>query len=159
MPVNRAFIEQFAYSEDQNTIDLFQALTQLANFSDALESATGVNLSPSSSSQSAAAAAPASGTWSVTGASGQFTVQLTPDPSVTAPVQYQIQSAVDQNFDANSSVQSFTLGFGQQTLTIVDPGSTKFFRMQCRTQGSGWSTWLMYADATGVTAVVAGSLP
>ena len=152
MPVDRSYIAQFAYDPAQT--DLYQALTQLANFSDTLEQKAGIRVSATGST----APAPAASQWAIAAAAGHYLIQITPPAAATAPVQHQLRSALDQNFDANSSVFTYTLGLGENTLDLVDPNETRYWQMRSRYQGSGWNNWLSYATAAGVVALNAGAL-
>jgi hypothetical protein len=154
MPVDTSYITPLA--SDPSTVNLYQAFTTFAQFMNSLENAVGVNAGSKTSVQSAAA--PKQASWKITAAgNGHFVIQIT-NPSGTAPIQHQIASATDQSFDANSNSTMFTLGFGQTTLDIVDPHVTKYFRIQSRTAGSAWNSWLIYANASGVVSLASGAL-
>lgn len=157
MPVNRTYITPLAYSNAA----LFQALNALANHADSLEKAVGVQIVPGTqNSVTNSASAPSAASWAITAGNGHFLIQIT-NPSLTGvanPVQHQIESAVDQNFDANSAVTAFTLGVGQATLDVIDPGVTKYFRLRSRLVGSGWNSWRMYATSSGVVSLTSGAL-
>lgn len=157
MPVSRGYIAAFAADPDSD--DLFQALTDLANFSDALEQASG---QPVNAGTGATTPAPATASWTITAANGHFLVQITnPTPSgnaVQGPIQHQIASAVDQNWDANSQMTTYTLGVGEVTRDLVDPGVTKYWRLRSRYPGSAWNSWLTYSTTAGVVALSPGAL-
>ncbi len=155
MPVDRSYIAQFAYDPANNA--LFQALTQLANFSDALEQAAGVRVGAGGGT--AAAPAPAAASWTIAAAQGHFLIAIAnPAAAGTTPLQHEIQSAASTLFDANSSVNDYVLGLGQATVDIIDPNTTLFWRLRSRTPGSVWNSWRLYADAGGVAALNAGAL-
>lgn len=153
MPVNRAYINGFATANGP----LYQALSALANQSDALEKAAGLVLGTSSGSQ-ASSPAPAAAQWTITARNGHFLVQITNPASATAPVQHQVRSGLNQNFDANASVASYTLGFGQTTLDVIDPNEARFWQIQSRYQGSAWNGWSTYTGPSGAMALNAGAL-
>ncbi|MGH9475436.1 MAG: hypothetical protein ACRD1C_03785 [Terriglobales bacterium] len=153
MPVNRAYITPYAISD----VNLYQAFVALANQSDALELASGLVLGAPQGSQASAAAPPAA-SWTIAASQGHFVIQITNPPSATAPVQHQIRSALDQNFNANSSMAAFTLGLGETTRDIVDPNETRYWQIRSRYQGSSWNSWSSYATSYGVVGLNAGVL-
>jgi hypothetical protein len=155
MPVDRSYIASFAY--DPASLALFQALTQLANFSDALEAAAGVRVGAGGGPSAAPAPAPAS--WTIAAAQGHFLVAITnPASAGSTPLQHEIQSAASTLFDANSAVSDYVLGLGQTTVDIINPNLTLYWRLRSRTPGSAWNSWLLYANASGVAALNAGAL-
>lgn len=153
MPVNRAYINGFATSNAA----LYQALTALANQADALERTAGVTLGTPGGSQ-AATAAPAAAQWTITASQGHYVVQITNPAAATAAIQHQIRSALDENFNANSTMATFTLGLGEGTRDIVDPNETRYWQLRSRYQGSNWNSWRSYATTAGVVALNAGAL-
>jgi hypothetical protein len=155
MPVDRSYIAQFAYSPAD--VNLFQALTQLANFSDALEQAAGVRIG--SSGASAGAPAPGMASWTITAAEGHFQIMIANPVSLGATLlQHEIQSAASTLFDAHSGVSDYVLGLGQTTADIVSPNQPLYWRLRSRTPGSAWNSWRIYAGATGVASLNAGAL-
>lgn len=153
MPVNRSYINGFAVSNPP----LFQALSTLANQSDALERATGVVLgAPAASSTAAPAPPPAQ--WLITAAEGHFVIQITTPANATATVQHQLRSALNQSFNLQASVNIYTLGYGECTRDIVDPNETRYWQLRSRYQGSSWNAWAAYATSYGVVALNAGDL-
>lgn len=156
MPVDRAYITPYAITDS----DLYQALTQLANFSDALESAAGIQVGPGRTSSSAPA--PAAASWQIEAANGHYLIQIVnPVPAgngLQAALQSQVASATSLAFDANSATTTYTLGIGQTTLDVIDPNVAKYWRLRSRYAGSGWNAWLTYANASGVAALNAGAL-
>ncbi|HVA64313.1 MAG TPA: hypothetical protein VNF74_11360 [Terriglobales bacterium] len=152
MPVDRSYIAPYAATDSQ----AYQALTALANFSDALEKAAGVRVGGTAAAQ---APAPAQASWIIAAATGHYTIQITnPAAAGSVAVQHQVRSATNQQFDANSAVSTFTLGLGQTTLDVVDPNLAKYWQIRSRYQGSAWNNWLTYANASGVVALNAGVL-
>lgn len=157
MPVSRAYIAPYAVTDSS----LYQALSDLANHADALEKALGVCVAASATAPVAAAAAPpAPVSWSVQAGNGHFLVQIADPamPGVSAPLLHQLETSLDGNFDANGSVNRYTLGVGQITLDLVDPGVTKYFRLRSRQQGSNWNAWRTFSTKIGVTALASGAL-
>ncbi|TAN23905.1 MAG: hypothetical protein EPN33_03560 [Acidobacteria bacterium] len=152
MPINRSYINGFAVSNPL----LFQALSTLANQSDALERATGVVLGAPSGG--AAAPAPPPAHWLITANQGHFVIQITTPANATAPVQHQIRSALNQSFNLQASVNIYTLGYGECTRDIVDPNETRYWQLRSRYQGSSWNAWAAYATSYGVVALNAGAL-
>ncbi|HUX66399.1 MAG TPA: hypothetical protein VMV31_02805 [Terriglobales bacterium] len=151
MPVDRSYIAPYAATDSQ----AYQALTALANFSDALEKAAGVRVG----SAAAQAPAPPQASWTIAASQGHYMLQIVnPTSSGSASIQHQVRSATDQNFNANSAVSTFTLGLGQTTLDVVDPNLSKYWQLRSRLQGSAWNNWLTYANAGGVVALNAGVL-
>ncbi|MGH9413014.1 MAG: hypothetical protein ACRD0Y_04665 [Terriglobales bacterium] len=153
MPVNRAYINGFLISSPA----LFQALSALANQSDALEQAAGVVLGTSGGS-TASAPVPAAAQWVISASEGHFLIQITKSSAARAPIQHQLRSALDQSFNANSSLMICTLGFGETTRDIIDPNETRYWQLRSRYQGSGWNSWSTYATSYGVVALNAGAL-
>ena len=152
MPVSRAHISPYA-STDTNQ---FQAFTDLANFMDALEKAIGTRVGGASASTPA----PAAVGWTITAAEGHYLIQIA-DPSgsgVQPPIQHQIASSAAADFGAAAAVNTYTLGVGETTRDIVDPGVVKYWRLQSRYQGSEWNGWRLYATAAGVVALASGAL-
>ncbi|HXR96989.1 MAG TPA: hypothetical protein VN709_04015 [Terriglobales bacterium] len=155
MPVSRAYIAPFATSDGNQ----FQAFTDLANFVDALEAAIGVRLG-----SGARASAPAPASWTITAADGHVLIQISnPTGSGVQPapqpmVQHQIASSASQTFDPSAGTTTYTLGMGETTRDIVDPGVTKYWRLQSRLAGSAWNGWRMYATSAGVVPVATGAL-
>lgn len=135
----------------------FQALMDLANFADSLEQAIGARLGAGAATQ---AAAPLASDWAITALNGHYFIEITPPAgsSLLPPVQHQIACANDQTFDVNSSSVVYTLGLGETSRDIVDPGATRYWRLRSRFPGSGWNAWRMYATAAGVTALNSGTL-
>ena len=153
MPVSRGWINQLLPADSV----AWRATTDLANHADALEQSLGVEvLSGQQAGAALRPAPPAPSAWTIAAGSGHFAVALTPPNG--AWVQYELQSAKDTNFNANSSVSDYTLGLGATTLDVVDPGVTKFWRARWRTLGSSWSGWRNYASAGGVVALSSGAL-
>lgn len=153
MPVNRSYINGFAVSNPL----LFQALSMLANQSDALERATGLVLgAPSAGSTAAPAPPPAQ--WLITASEGHFVIQITTPAGASAPVQHQIRSALNQSFNLQASVNLYTLGCGECTRDLVDPNETRYWQIRSRYQGSDWNAWAAYATSYGVVALNAGDL-
>ncbi|HEY7839188.1 MAG TPA: hypothetical protein VIC54_11385 [Terriglobales bacterium] len=116
MPVSRAHISPYA-STDTNQ---FQAFTDLANFMDALEKAIGTRVGGTSASTPA----PAAVRWTITAAESHYLIQIA-DPSgsgVQPPIQHQIASSTAADFGAADAVNTYTLGVGETTRDIVDPG-------------------------------------
>jgi hypothetical protein len=160
MPVDRSYIMQFAYDPAQ--VNLFQALSSLANFSDGLEQAAGVTVGASSTSTQAQTPAPAQATWTIAAANGHYMISIT-NPTVsgqtTQPlIQHTVRSALDQNFNANSSMNTYSLGFGQISIDVIDPNETRYWQIQSRYPGSNWNNWLTYSTSAGVVALNAGNL-
>ncbi len=157
MPVSRGYINSFAADPDDN--DMFQAFTDVANFADALEQAIGQQVG---AGQASSLPTPGSAGWTIAAANGHFMVQITnPAPAAGAsqpPIQHQVASAVDLNFNTNSAVTTYTLGLGELTRDIVDPGVTKYFRIRSRFPGSTWNNWMTYSTAAGVVALSPGVL-
>lgn len=153
MPVNRSYINGFAVSNPP----LFQALSTLANQSDALERAAGVVLGGPAAG-SAAAPAPPPAQWLITASEGHFVIQITPPAGATAPMQHQLRSALNQSFNLHASVNAYTLGLGECTRDIVDPNETRYWQIRSRYQGSDWNSWSAYATSYGVVALNAGDL-
>ncbi len=153
MPVNRANFAPFAVSDSSQ----FQAFTDLANFADALERAAGVRIGANGASNTPA---PAPATWTVSALNGHFVVQVTDQPSSATqpPVQHQIASSTSINFDNLAGITTYTLGLGETTRDIVDPGVTKYWRLQSRYPGSAWNGWRLYATSSGVAALSSGPL-
>lgn len=153
MPVNREWIEPYAAERP----DLYQALTSLADQSDAIEAAAGLLIPATGQAQAATPGPPQA--FSVTAASGHFAVAITPPANTPPPlIQYQLQSGLDQNWNSASGVATYTLGFGAQTLDVVDPGVTKYWRARWRSVGSAWSGWQTYSGSQGVVALSSGNL-
>lgn len=150
MPVDRQWIDGYAVDRP----DLYQALTSLADASDAMESAAGLSLG-TQAQQAPVPAAPSQ--FAVTAANGHFVLTVSP-PAPPPMVQYEAQSAVDQNWGSGSQISDFLLGFGQGSLDVVDPGATKFWRLRWRAAGSAWSKWLTYSNSQGVVALSSGNL-
>lgn len=153
MPVNRAYINGYATLDS----DLYQALTALANQCDAIERAAGVVLGAPQGSQAALAPPPAA-QWTITTAQGHYVIQIVNPAAAAAPIQHQIRSGLDQNFNANSDVATFTLGLGEATRDIVDPNETRYWQIRSRYQGSSWNPWASYATSYGVVSLNAGAL-
>lgn len=156
MPVDRSYIQPLATDPDPGQRNLYQALTALANFGDTLEKAAGV--SATGGSGAAQAAAPAQATAAITAAQGHYVVQMTNPQNAAAAIQHQLQSAISQNFDANSATNTFTLGLGALSLDMVDPNENRYWRWRSRYQGSAWNPWRAYATAAGIVALNAGVL-
>lgn len=154
MPVSRAYITPYATSDS----NLYQALVALANFSDGLETATGVRVGQAGSTAQTQAPAPPQASWTITAAQGHYQISIANPASVTAPVQHQLQSASSTNFDADSSTTTFTLGLAQTTLDVVDPNLALYWRLRSRTSGGAWNNWLTYSGTSGVVALNAGAL-
>ncbi|MHB8734376.1 MAG: hypothetical protein ACYC6M_03640 [Terriglobales bacterium] len=150
--------ESFEYTRQADPA-LYRALNTLAQGMDALQAAQGVSLASGTPASGAAPAPPPAG-WIVTAGNGHFNIQISnPAYSGLAPaLQHQVASAVNQNFDTNAATAVFTLGYGQTTLDVVDPGVTKYWRLRSRTLGSGWNAWQSYSTASGVTALASGAL-
>ncbi|MGH8115525.1 MAG: hypothetical protein ACREPS_10810, partial [Rhodanobacteraceae bacterium] len=106
----------------------------------------------------ASMAAPSTAQWTIAVSQGHYVVQITNPASAAAPVQHQIRSSLDQNFNANSSMVTFTLGLGEATRDIVDPNESRYWQIRSRFQGSNWNSWASYATAYGVVALNAGAL-
>lgn len=152
MPVSRAYIAPFAATNNSE----FQAFTALANFCDALEQAIGVRIGANGSSS---VPPPPPAQWTISAANGHYLVQITnPNGSSQAPIQHQIASSTDVNFDAQGSTTTYSLGVGETSRDIVDPGVTKYWRIQSRHPGSTWNGWRLYSTSTGVTALSSGAL-
>lgn len=157
MPVSRGWINQLLQADPV----AWRATTDLANHADALEQSLGVEvLSGQQAGAALRPAPPAPSAWTIAAGSGHFAVALTPPSGAPQSrwIQYELQSATDTNFNANSNVSTFTLGLGATTLDVVDPGVTKFWRARWRTLGSSWSGWRNYASAGGVVALSSGPL-
>lgn len=153
MPVSRANILPLAGPFTMQ----FQALMDLANFADSLEQAIGARVGAGAGVQTAA---PPASAWTITAENGHYRIELIP-PSATSllpPVQHQIACANDRNFDANSSSIIYTLGLGETSRDIVDPGTTRYWRLRSRFPGSDWNAWRLYTTADGVTALSSGAL-
>ncbi|HEY7855887.1 MAG TPA: hypothetical protein VIC32_05540 [Terriglobales bacterium] len=163
MPVSRAYIAPFASSNGSNDGNQFQAFTDLANFVDALEAAIGIRLG-----SGARASAPAAASWTITAANGHFLIQISSptgsgarpaaQPTMQPMVQHQIASSTSQTFDPSAGATTYTLGMGETTRDIVDPGVTKYWRLQSRLAGSAWNGWRMYTTSAGVVPVATGAL-
>ncbi|MGH9482514.1 MAG: hypothetical protein ACRD1L_10545 [Terriglobales bacterium] len=154
MPVDRAYITPYATSDS----DLYQALAGLASFSDGLEQAAGVRGGRAGSAAQTQAAAPPAASWAITASQGHYLIEITNPASATAPLQHQLQSASNTNFDTNSATTTVTLGLGQTSLDVINPNVSLYWRIRSRFQGSTWNTWLLYANAAGVVALNAGVL-
>lgn len=154
MPVSRAHITPYA-SVDANQ---FQAFSDLANFVDALEKAIGMRVGSQAAANSVAA--PAAVGWTVAAGNGHFLIQIA-DPAAAgtqAPIQHQIASSETADFSDAGGVNTYTLGVGETTRDIVDPGVTKYWRLRSRYPGSAWNGWRLYATAAGVVALAPGAL-
>jgi hypothetical protein len=73
-------------------------------------------------------------------------------------MQHQIASSTSQTFDPSAGATTYTLGMGETTRDIVDPGVTKYWRLQSRLAGSAWNGWRMYTTSAGVAPVATGAL-
>lgn len=153
MPVSRAHITPYA-SVDANQ---FQAFTDLANFVDTLEKAIGVRVGGSANNS---AAPPPAVSWTVTAGNGHFLIQIgeAGGTGTQPPIQHQIASSATADFSDAEAVTTYTLGVGETTRDIVDPGVTKYWRLQSRYPGSAWNGWRLYATAAGVVALASGAL-
>lgn len=152
MPVSRGNINGLATQDPVS----FQAFTDLANFVDALEASIGVHVGAGARQP----AAPPAAAWSVSAANGHYLVQIAnPESgSAPAPLQHQFESATAATFDANAATTTYTLGVGETTRDLVDPGVSKFFRLRSRYPGSAWNSWQLFATAAGVVALASGAL-
>ena len=150
--------ESFEYARQADPA-LYRALNTLAQALDGLQTAQGISLASAAAAAGAAPAPPAAG-WTVTAGNGHFLVQIAnPAYAGLAPaLQHQVASAVNQTFDGNAATTVLTLGYGQTSLDVVDPGVTKYWRLRSRTLGSGWNAWQTYSTASGVTALASGVL-
>ena len=153
MPVNRAYITPYA-TTDSNA---YQAFTVLANFADALEQAIGVRLGANGPSN---APAPAPVGFGVSAGNGHFLIQIddVAASAVQPPIQHQIASSTSADFADQGAITTYTLGLGETTRDIVDPGVTKFWRLRSRSAGSAWNAWQLYSTAAGVVALSSGTL-
>jgi len=151
MPVNRAYISGYAVSDTQ----AYQALTALADFSDRLEQSMGVLVGTGTA---ATLPAPPAAQLTIAASEGHYVVQITNPSSATAPVQHELRSSSDLNFNVNSSLATFTLGLGQTSLDVVDPNVPRYWQIRSRYQGSAWTGWRTYANSNGVQALNAGVL-
>lgn len=153
MPVSRGWINQLL----QPNPVAWRAATDLANHADAMEKSLGLAIVSGQQTNGAVLPPPpAPDSWTILAANGHFVATIAPPSGVW--VQYELQSATDRNFDANSNVSTYTLGLGAASLDVVDPGVTKFWRARWRSLGSSWSGWRDYATASGVSALSSGAL-
>lgn len=152
MPVSRAHIASYATTDTNQ----FQAFTDLANFVDSLEKAIGVRVGSTASTT----APPAAVSWTITASEGHYLIQIG-DPTGTGtqpPIQHQIASSTTADFEDAAAVNTYTLGVGETTRDFVDPGVTKYWRLQSRYPGSAWNGWRLYATSAGVVALATGAL-
>lgn len=159
MAVSRIYIEKLRLSRDEHMQTVYQALSSIADGIDQVHSAIGIQPVPGSGSGTAHPA-PAPVQFSVTAGNGHFIVTVT-NPTVSGiqvPLQHELQSAKDTNFNANSSVTTYTLGVNQLSLDVVDPGVTKYWRIRSRYQGSGWNQWQFYSNSSGIVSLSSGTL-
>jgi hypothetical protein len=143
MPVDRAYISPLLTSADPEVRNIGQAAQTLANQSDAIEKASGLSIQVGGKATAANAAvtAPPASSAKVTAGSGHFLVQIAAPGSNTPMVQHQLRSATDSGFGQNVTI--YTLGFGQLTLDVVDPGVTKYWALRSQLQGSTWNAWAL----------------
>lgn len=149
MPVSRAYIAPLLTSGDPAVRSIGQAATDLANQSDAIESAAGlaIQVGAKSTAASPSVNAPAATSMTVTVANGHFLVQIAAPSSNTPILQHQLRSATDSGFSQNVTV--YTLGFGQLTLDVVDPAVTKYWALRSQVQGSTWNQWSLLSGPNG----------
>lgn len=155
---------------------LYQALLELQSNQEQLQQQVGA----SSDSSTASVPVPNPGVLNVVGVDGHFKVTITPDAQLLAntvqqmaqqsananPVAdsqqlvFQLQSAIDTKFDANSSVTDYGVS-SALTYDITDPNVTKYWRYRASADnGNNFGDWIYLSDDAicGVVPVYSGLL-